>query len=61
MSAQDEPSQLSVVRRNLSIYIAVIASELQVNGQHDLADKLYDCSREYELHLRGKRCLKNSK
>ena len=51
MSAQ-EPDRLTVVRQNLSIYLAVIASELQGTGQIELADVLYDCSREYEHHLR---------
>lgn len=54
MTCNQEPelTQLQSLRKYLSLYIAIIASEQQQMGDTELAEQLYSASRAYEIAMR---------
>ena len=53
MKTCDELTPIQMVRKYLSVYMAVVAADMDQMGDHELAEQLYDCSRAYELAMRG--------
>lgn len=55
MTCNTEPelTQLQSLRKYLSLYMAIIASEMKEMGDDELAEQLYSASRAYELAMRG--------
>ncbi len=52
MTCKTELTELQKMRKYLAIYLAIAASDMQQMGDTELSEKLYDCSRAYELAMR---------